>query len=501
MSDLTPREPRRPLIWPEVVHHLQDVLGDSLKTIYLVGGAVRDAYLHRPVKDIDLAVAENAAATARQIANALKGDFFVLDDERDVGRALVNTRQGRLVIDVTRFRGDDLRADLLDRDFTLNAMTVDLRDVNRLIDPLGGQHDIEVRLLRRCSPQSIASDPIRALRAVRQSVELGLRIEAETLRDVRANAARLTDTSPERVRDEFFKLLSLPNPATALRIADAVGLLKVIIPEIEPLHDLPQEPPHVFDAWRHTLAVIDYLSQIATASSYSRTDSTAATFAIGMTVMQLDRYRAQLNQHLNTEWPNERSHLALLMLAALLHDTGAAGVNNSPERSVHRFNSREEASAHIAGMRAESLRLSKAEKDRLVIVVNNHGHPLLWQETLTRRDIYRFWHGLDAAGVDVCLLALADYLGSVGAELEQNTWLRLVDRVRLILEAYYEHYEEWIAPPALIDGNQLMKRLGLQPGPVVGEMLELIREAQATGEIQSAEEALHIAQRHLNHQS
>jgi tRNA nucleotidyltransferase/poly(A) polymerase len=499
MSDLTPREPRRPLIWPDVVQDLQAVLAGSQKTIYVVGGAVRDAYLHRPVTDIDLAVEEDACSTARQIANALKGDFFVLDDERDVGRALVDTPQGRMVVDVTRFRGEDLSSDLDDRDFTLNAMAVELRDMNQLIDPMGGQQDIEVKLLRRCSPQAIASDPIRALRAVRQGVQFGLRIEVETLRDVRANAARLTDTSPERVRDEFFKLLSLPKPATALRIADAVGLLKVIIPELEPLHDLPQQSPRVGNAWRHTLAVVDYLSQLAGAISYARTDHTAATFGIGMVVIQLDRYRAQLNQHLDTEWPNDRSHLALLTLAALLHDTGAPVLKNPPENRVHRFNHSEEMSAHIAGMRAEALRLSRAESDRLVVVVKNHRQPQLWHESPTRRDIYRFWNSLNAAGVDVCLLTLADYLGTVGTELGQDSWLSLVDRVRLLLEAYYEHYDEWIAPPQLVDGNQLINTFGLRQGPIVGEILELIREARAAGEIESAEDALKLAQHHLNH--
>jgi poly(A) polymerase/tRNA nucleotidyltransferase (CCA-adding enzyme) len=484
------------LIWPDIVLELQEALVGVQIPVYIVGGAVRDAYLHRPVKDIDLAAPERGAALARQIANHLKGDFFVLDDERDVGRALVETAQGRIVIDVARFRGADLLADLVDRDFTLNAMAVDIRYLSHIIDPLKGQQAIEEKVLRRCSPDAIASDPIRALRAVRQSVQFGLRIEAETLRDVRANAGRLLEPSPERVRDEFFKLLSLPEPASALRIADTVSLLRVIIPEVEPLHGLQQSAPHVFDAWRHTLAVIEYLSQIAAAFSYARTDSTAATFGLGMMVMQLDRYRARLNQHLQSEWPNERSHLALLMLAALLHDSGKVAVRL--EGSKQGVEGYEQVSAHLAAERAEALRLSNAEKERLAAVIRNHRQALLWQENLTRLDLYRFWRDLNEVGVDVCLFALADYLGTVGAELDQDTWLALVERVRALLEAYYEHYEEWIAPPMLIDGNQLMQALGLQPGRQVGALLELIREHQAIGDIQSVEDALSLARQHLN---
>lgn len=473
MNDVTPREPRRPLIWPDAVLDLQDLLTGSVLPVYVVGGAVRDAYLHRPVKDIDLTVAEKATALARQIANHLNGDFFVLDAERDVGRALVDTAEGRLVIDVTRFRGADLLADLSDRDFTLNAMAVDMRDSTRIIDPLGGQQDIDAKTLRRCSPHAITSDPIRALRAVRQSVQLGLHIEAETLRDIREQGVRLTETSPERVRDEFFKLLSLPNPASGLRVADATGLLKIIIPEADRLHGLTLEAPHMFDGWRHTLAVIEYLAQLVASIGYARTDATAASFGLGMVVMQLDRFRSKLNDHLQTVWPNERSHRALLTLAALLHETDAK----------------------TAAVRADALRLSNTEKERLTTVIGHVTDPLRLPD-VSRRTIYRFWRALDTSGVDVCLLALADYLGTFGTQLNQSAWLSIVEQVCVLLEAYFEKREEIVAPPPLLDGIQLMEALDIRPGKQVGELLELIREAQAVGEVNSVEDALSLARQH-----
>ena len=142
MAELTPHEPYRPLVWPDVVYDLQDMVADAPQPVYIVGGAVRDALLHRPVTDIDLAAASGGIALARRLANALHGDFFVLDAERDVGRTLVDTPQGRLIIDVARFRGEDLLADLSDSDFTINEMAVDLKgDLRLLIDPLCGEQD------------------------------------------------------------------------------------------------------------------------------------------------------------------------------------------------------------------------------------------------------------------------------------------------------------------------------------------------------------------------
>src|SRR5690606_37714724 len=133
--DLDPRVPYRPLNWPDFVLDLPDRL-DFAEPAYLVGGAVRDALWNQPIHDLDLTVPNGGIALAKRIANTFNGDFFVLDSERDVGRALVETEWGRITIDVARFRGDDLQADLLDRDFTINAMAVDLsQDLNLLIDP------------------------------------------------------------------------------------------------------------------------------------------------------------------------------------------------------------------------------------------------------------------------------------------------------------------------------------------------------------------------------
>lgn len=497
MSNLTPRQPERPLLWPDFVPDLQDLLREATAEIYIVGGAVRDALLHRPLKDVDLATSGDGIRLARQIANHFKGDFFSLDPERGVGRALVDTPEGRLILDVAGFRGDGLAADLADRDFTINAMAVDVRgDLNLLIDPLGGEQDIALKQLRRCRDGAITSDPIRVLRAVRQGAQFGFRIEADTLGEVKAAAPLLAGASPERVRDELFKLLALPKPMGALRIADQVGALSVILPELKPLHGMPQSKPHVFDGWQHTLMVVENLSNIVATLSYSRSDNLTSAFGLGVMATQLDRYRAQIQEQASALWPNERPHRALLMLAALLHDAGKPATAQQDETGRWRFLGHESVGAELAAARAAALRLSNGERERLVAIVQNHMRLLL--DDLTPRAIHRFWRQLSAAGVDVCLLALADFLGARGAELEQDDWLVLVDRVRTLLRAYYDQRETLVSPPALVDGHTLMQTFDLKSGPIIGQLLDLIREGQVAGEIRSAEEALTAARRYLD---
>jgi poly(A) polymerase len=501
MSDLTPRQPRRPLFWPDILADLQEFLADIPGEIYVIGGAVRDALLHRPLHDIDLATSTDAMRLARRIANHYNGDFFPLDADRDVGRALVDTPDGRLVFDVARFRGPGLLADLADRDFTLNAMAVDLHgDLSRLIDPLGGEADIAAGLIRRCSPDSLTHDPIRALRAIRQSIQLSMHIESGTLADIRAISPRLVDTSPERVRDEFFKLLALPKPASALRVSDTVGILPYILPELAALHGLPQSAPHVFDGWTHTLSVVENLSNLISVLDYNRSDNLATSFSMGVMAVELAHYRQQLREQIAIDWPNERSHRALLILAALLHDAGKPETATQNEGGRWRFLGHETVSAQMAEHRATALRLSNAETMRLVTIIQNHMRPMFLEE-LTPRAIHRFWRQLGEAGVDVCLLSLADYSGARGAYIKQDDWLDFVHRIRTLLEAYYDRQDTLVSPPVLVDGNDLMRSLKLKSGRIIGELLDVIREAQVAGEVQTTDQALELAQAYLDQKS
>lgn len=485
--------------WSDIVLDIAERVTDWDMSIYIVGGAVRDAFLRRPIKDVDIVTADGGIRLARRMANELNGAFYALDSERDVGRVILETPDGRLIIDVAQMRGD-LEADLRARDFTMNAIAVDLRgSMNEAFDPVGGVSDMSQKILRRCSPTSLSDDPIRTLRAVRQASQFGFRIEPETLKAVRENAAGLAQVSGERLRDEFFKLLSLSKCASALRVADSLGVLAQIVPEVVPLHGLEQQPPHIHDAWGHTLAVVDALSEVLAVIDPSRTDETAAQFATGMIAVALDRYRAKLQDHLAVTWADDRPHRALLMLAALLHDVGKAQI--PPPATGRRFAGHEKISGDLTDSRAESLRLSNAEKDRLLSIARNHMARIMWEEEPTPLNLHRFWRKTGASGVDLVLFVLADYLGTVGTTLDHATWLHLVERAQVVLGAYYDDYERIVSPPALVTGTDLMERLKLKPGRIIGELLDTLREAQVTGDVTTVEDALALARRTIDRSS
>ncbi|PJF31906.1 MAG: polynucleotide adenylyltransferase [Candidatus Thermofonsia Clade 1 bacterium] len=484
------------LEYPPLVGALLPLIGE--REAYLVGGAVRDALLRRPSHDLDLAVPDDGRQLARRIANAFQGDYYALDAERQVGRALVRYDGVPYSVDVARFRGTSLEEDLRGRDFTVNAIAIPLRgDLQTLIDPLNGVQDLFDKRLRRCTPEAIRADPIRALRAIRQSLQFKLLIERETRSDLRTYGVGILSSSPERVRDEFMSMLNGAKPQAALRALDSLGLLRLIVPEVEAMRGLTQPEPHIYDLWEHTLNAVERMDAVLTTISPLRTEESAADSALGLIVYLLDVFRPQLQAHLEVPLPNGRTVRALLILAALLHDCGKPATRSLDEDGRVHFHQHEIVGAEQAAARAEALRLSNEEMARLVGCVRHHMRPMHLRsaESLSRRAIYRFWKATGPVGVDVCLLTLADYLATVGTHLQVQAWLGHLQVVRALLEAYFNQHAQVVSPPPLIDGTTLMEALKLAPSRLVGQLLEQIAEAQASGEINTPEEALELARR------
>lgn len=456
MSDAPPR-----LVWTDFVYHLAALLRDQeIDTpLYLVGGAVRDACLRRATTDVDIAVDGDAVAIARLAADTLDADVYVLDKEREVARVLVSWQGEQVCIDFARLRGATLEQDLRDRDFTVNAMATNLRgEIDALIDPLGGNADLRKKILRRCSVAAIRSDPIRALRAVRLSVQFQLKIHPDTVPDLRSEASALSQTSGERIRDELFKLLALDRAARGLRVLAHLGLLQQILPRSARAKG--DETGDSAPALSHV--TVERMSLILKAISSRRTDNTAAAFDLGTLTIQLDRYRASLQAHLAREYGGSRRHEQLLLLAALLSDTQAGDIS--------------------------ALKLSAVEERRLHQVAQGR-QQFVARDCCSLLDQHRYWYKLMESGIDIILLDLAEYLATQGKYIDQQTWLALVENATNLLHVYFERYDEIVDPPLLLNGNDIQRQLRISPGPLIGDLMSALREAQATGEVRTTSEA------------
>ena len=481
-----------------LIETVRQICAERGVRVWLVGGAIRDGLLGRAVHDWDFAVERDAIPLARSVANRLDADVYVLDAEHDTARVIL----AETTIDFARLRGDNLASDLAARDFTINALALDLDRSDVVIDLFHGTDDLDAGIIRTIGEDSLASDPIRMLRAVRQSVSFAFEIDPQTAGWIKDHAALIAETSAERIRDELIKMLIEPGAYDTLWLLDAFDLLPHVLPEVTALKGVHQSRPHHWDVFEHTGRVLDSLELICTRwLGIEQADEGAAmlpslpAFAWDSLIFTLGTFADNLRSHLKVYAINEdRSRLNLLKWAALLHDVGKPATRTVEDGGRTRFFMHAEIGAELAADRLRALKFSSDEIDRVGGIIRGHMRPHHLAETpLTRRAIYRFFRDFKDYGVDILLLSLADHLATHGPDLDQARWVARLGLVNEMLSAYFERREEIVAPPPLVSGDDVMAALSIGPGKLVGVILDAIREAQAAGEVATQEEALALA--------
>ncbi|MFS8854178.1 MULTISPECIES: CCA tRNA nucleotidyltransferase [unclassified Synechococcus] len=406
---------------------------------YWVGGSLRDAYLAwlrgraedaEAPADLDLMCAADPVGWAAGVARRLRAGFVVLDAERQIARMVL----AKLTVDVGLQAGPTPEADLEQRDFTCNALALDLQR-EQLLDPTGGRADIRQGRMRMVHPDNLSADPVRLLRAYRQAAQLGFALDPATEEAIRERAPLLAQVAAERVRAEVVALLATGMAGLAhLQAAVAAGLLQAWLPRLQ------AESPGFLQAqavwwWAET---------------WQR---------------QYPRTLAELAQPLTEGAPHRSregsSRLLAAVLAALLWDpagTPAAVVETELER----------------------LRFSRAEMRAIQKL--HHLLPQLQSllaDSPTPAQQWRLYHQAGSLFGGLALLAAA-----TGGDPQK-------------LESWLQRYEDPQDPLAhlvpLLDGQDLVDSLGAKPGPWVGQLLQALQEAQAWGQIQTRAEALSFA--------
>jgi putative nucleotidyltransferase with HDIG domain len=492
-----------------LLQRLRPLLQSQSQPVYLVGGAVRDALLGRMSHDLDFVVPANAIKLAFQVADALGVPAYVLDRERDTGRVILP--EVHTSLDFARFRGGDLASDLRDRDLTINAIALPATATTAvgLIDLHNGQADLSAGLVRPIHERSFLDDPVRPLRAVRLAHGLAFTLTAEAETAVRAAAPHLTTVSTERIRDEFLRLLAMNEPQRAVADLANLGLLAEILPDIVALTSVEQSAPHHEPVFSHTLSVLRWLNLVedivgnepqSTQSAPREKNINFAPSASFAVKTILEPYAAKIQALWQEEVDGGINGRTLLRLGALFHDVGKAQTQTiEPDGAAGgriRFLGHEKAGAFLTGQVLRRLCLSNEAIAHVKKIVAGHMRPLHLANSggkLSRRAVYRYFRATTVAGIDIALLSLADHLATYNGTGPEKQWQALLNVVSDLCHHYFERHQETVAPPALVDGRVLMQALNLPPGPEVGRLLRLIQEAQAAGELQTAEKAIEFA--------
>jgi len=409
----------------------------------------------------------------------------MLDEENGVGRVVVAGESQPWHIDVTSY-GGDIERDLLRRDFTINAMALDLAAfVNgevKLLDPAGGEEDLKKGLLRHVSDRIFDSDPSRLMRSVRLSKELNLEIEPITEQTIRLNKDLVTSVPSEKVREELLKIMALPYAANSLRCLDDLGLLCLIMPELEVMKGVKQPREHYWDVFDHSIESVAAIEFLLRESDWVYGRGELRAFL---------PWTAEIARHFHEEIGGGVSRTTLIKMGALLHDISKPETRSEDDNGRIRFLGHTRQGAFLAVSILERLRFSGKEMDYIETLVYHHLHPAqMANEGLpTHRAIYRFFRDTKGAGLDVIFLALADYLAVGGPRLDIDEWHMHVEHIQYIIDVHNKQESEMM-PLRLVTGEDLMDEFKLAPGKEIGRLLDMVREAQAAGEIHTREEAL-----------
>jgi poly(A) polymerase/tRNA nucleotidyltransferase (CCA-adding enzyme) len=196
--------------------------------------------------------------------------------------------------------------------------------------------------------------------------------------------------------------------------------------------------------------------------------------------------------HVRRVMSDSRPRLVTLKLAALLHDVGKPAAREVDEDGRVRFIGHQKVGAKCTAHVLRRLRFSTGEVRLGETIVSHHMRPLLLagQKNVTSRAVYRFFRDTGEAGVDVLIHALADHRATYAPGTEDDRWLDLVSLTARMLGDYWDRQPERVKPPPLVNGHDLLREFGLEPGPQIGELLEAVREAQVAGEVGCRKEAL-----------
>jgi len=437
---------------PKEVQDVSDVLQRAGFEAYLVGGCVRDLLIGREPKDWDI----TTGATPEKIQSLFE-DTFYENDYGTVGVVTTSEDPRLKVIEVTPYRtegkysnarhpdevqfSDSLSDDLKRRDFTINAIAYDAARA-ALVDEHGGREDLEAKRVKTVGNphERFEEDALRMLRAVRIAAELDFVIDTQTAEGISAQSAQLAKISRERVRDELIRILLCPRPMQALYVAQKLGILKYVIPELEEGIGCAQNQAHSFDVFEHLMRSLQHAA--------------------------------------DKDWPLD------VRLAAMLHDVGKPATRVwSDEKKDWTFHGHDVISARMTKKILNDLRFSKETIGKVATLVRTHmffSDPEVVTLSAVRRVIARV--GKENIN-DLLNLRVCDRIGTGRPKAHP---FRLRKYMSMVDEAMRDPVSVGMLK---IDGTKLIE-LGEKPGPRIGWILHALLEEVLDEPAKNTEEYL-----------
>jgi len=452
-----------------------DALKGKQRHVYLVGGALRDYYLNRRGTDFDFAVKQGAIDLSRRLARRIKGAFVLLD--RDHGSARVVKRIDGVIctFDMTDWRGTSIQKDLNLRDFTINALAMDIfdkdTDASDIGEVKGSRRDLKAGVVRMVTARVFKDDPLRLLRGFTLQATLGFAMDSKTRMQIKKDAHLISTVAAERIREEVFKILASPRAAVTLSGMEKIGLLAQVIPQITVMYGVHQGGYHHLDVWQHSLEVIAKIEKLIDAMNNN------------------ERLKVYLQEPIG----GGHTRLALLKMAALLHDIGKPETRRLEGKRMT-FHTHEHAGERITRLVARQLKLSVKERYFLEDAVRMHLRPgyLSNFKRPSEKAIFRYLRDTKDEAASLAVLALADQAATCGPLTTPAKHKHHAKICYMMIERYFE-LKDQKPKQRLLTGDDLIKIFKLKPSAFFGKILLQVEEAAALGKIKTKAEAFLFA--------
>ncbi len=416
--------------------------------LFLVGGTIRDILLDIIPKDYDFTVEGSGVYFARRVAKKIQGSFVLLSKKDDEARVV----KDEIIYDFVGYK-DDILKDLKRRDFTINAMAVDL-DTFEFLDPFNGVKDLKHKIIRLTTDDTLIDDPLRVLRAFRFALELNFKIDKKFFE--KAKQVNLKNVAAERIGYEFMRIISTPDSYKQILKMNELGLLSQIFPEAKKI---------IEDSflWGHSLNTYYAVERLMQEGFFTTLEP-------------------EFSQYFSVE-----RRKPLLKLSALFHDVAKPDTFLLKNGDVHFYGHDTKGAKIVEILGYKRMKLSRNDVSMVRKLVKEHMRPhlLATNGELTDRAIRRFFRDLGDDYFGAMMIAWADGYATAGhtKHLEEKFLkmlaLKRADDAKPKIER-------------LINGYDLIA-LGLKPGPVFKIILQELLDMQLEGKIKTKEEGLRLA--------
>lgn len=438
-----------------------ELLKDYDEDIYLVGGAVRDYLLGKTTCDKDILV-NNAESFAKEFARKNNATFITLDSENKIYRVVLRDKINYL--DITEPIEGSLEKDLKRRDFTINAIAINLK-TKKIIDINDGQEDIKNRVIRSISEDNLVDDPLRILRAFRFSATLGFEIEQGTLEQIKRHKDLILNPAKERVNYEILKLFQGEyTPQVLLMASDIIELLYPVFTDVK---KVPKNTHHHLGLYEHSVETVNQIQQI-----YNNCPD-------------------EVKEHLNMIDFGGFSRLAHLKFAGFFHDIGKFSTWTI-EGDRHRFIKHDDVGSKMAKEILKQNKFSKKQIEYITSMIKNHIYPsqVVSAENINDKIYMRYIRKMGDNVIDNIILAQADRLSARGPAITDNIVKNNIDRLNKLLEFYIMIKPKLKPIPKLLTGQEIMEIKNIPQSPILGKIISALKEEQSEGNILTKAEAV-----------